>query len=109
MKTKIKLVLILFLYITSIQAKVKVASVLGDNMILQLNTVVQLWGTAQPNEKLSITTGWNSVKTKLVANENGKWLVKVKTTEAGGPYNITIALLVKDPKLVSPSLLAITR
>ncbi len=91
MKTTIKLVLILFLFITSIQAKVKLASVLGDNMVLQRNTEVQLWGTAQPNEKLSITTGWNSVKTKLVANENGKWLVKVKTTEAGGPYNITIA------------------
>ena len=90
MKTKVKLILLSFLLITTVQAQVKIASVLGDNMVLQRNTEVQIWGTAKPGEKLHITTGWNNLKIKLVANENGKWLVKVKTIEAGGPYKITI-------------------
>jgi len=89
-KSTIKLILISFLFVATVQAKIKVGSVLGDNMVLQRNTEVQIWGTAQPGEKLSITTGWNNVKKLFKANENGKWLVKVKTTEAGGPYKITI-------------------
>jgi sialate O-acetylesterase len=91
MKTKLKALLISVVFITSIQAKINIASVLGDNMVLQRNTEVKLWGTASPNENLSIVTGWNKIKTNLTADKNGKWLIKVKTTEAGGPYNITIA------------------
>jgi len=91
MKTKIKAILILLLFIASIQAKINVASVLGDNMVLQRNTEVQIWGTSQPSEKLSVTTSWNNISTKCTADENGKWLVKVKTTEGGGPYTISIA------------------
>ena len=89
-KSTIKLILISFLFVATVQAKVKVGSVLGDNMVLQRNTEVQIWGTARPGERLSITTGWNDVKKIFKANENGKWLVKVKTTEAGGPYKITV-------------------
>ena len=89
-KSTIKLILFSFLFVATVQAKVKVGSVLGDNMVLQRDTEVQIWGTAQPGERLSITTGWNNVKKIFKANENGKWLVKVKTTEAGGPYKITI-------------------
>ena len=89
-KSTIKLILFSFLFVATVQAKVKVGSVLGDNMVLQRDTEVQIWGTAQPGERLSITTGWNNVKKIFKANENGKWLVKVKTTEAGGPYKITV-------------------
>jgi sialate O-acetylesterase len=91
MKTKIQLLLILFFSISTIQAKLKVASVLGDNMVLQRNTEVKIWGTANPLEKIQVITSWNNLKTRCSANENGKWFVKVKTTEGGGPYNITIA------------------
>ncbi len=89
-KGQFKLLFILLLFVITVQAKVKVGSVLGENMVLQRDTEVQIWGTAQPGERLSITTGWNNVKKIFKANENGKWLVKVKTTEAGGPYKITI-------------------
>jgi sialate O-acetylesterase len=74
-----------------LNAEIKVASVLGDNMVLQRNSEVKLWGKAKPSEKLSITTSWNKTKTNVICNNKGNWLVKVNTTEGGGPYTITIA------------------
>jgi len=85
------LIAFFLLSFTLIHAEIKVASALGDNMVLQRNTEVKLWGTAKPNEKLTVVTGWNNLKTNIVCNESGEWLVKVKTTDAGGPYAITIS------------------
>ena len=76
--------------IFALQAKVSVAGILGDNMILQRNAEVKLWGNANPNEKIKVNTSWNKKLTSTICNEKGEWLVKVKTTEAGGPYSIGI-------------------
>lgn len=73
-----------------LQAQIKTASVLGNNMVLQRNSEVKLWGTSKPNEKLKIRVGWDKSTLKTLSDENGKWLVTVKTTEAGGPYLISI-------------------
>jgi sialate O-acetylesterase len=89
-----KKILILFIIQFAVvfsQAEISVSSILGDNMVLQRDTEVKLWGKAGPNQNLSITVGWNSVKTDCICNEKGEWLVKIKTSDAGGPYSITIA------------------
>ncbi len=72
-------------------AQIKVASILGDNMVLQRNTTVNIWGTAKPDQKLAIETGWNRIKVKTTTDHNGKWLIKVKPPAAGGSYAITIS------------------
>lgn len=74
-----------------LHAEIKVASVLGNNMVLQRNTEVKIWGKANPNEKLTLKASWNKDKITASCNEKGEWLVKVKTTEAGGPYTISIS------------------
>jgi sialate O-acetylesterase len=91
MKTKFLILSYFLVSVFMLNAEIRVASSLGDNMVLQRNTEVKLWGKAKPTEKLSITTSWNNVKTNTTCNEKGEWLVKVKTTEGGGPYTITIA------------------
>lgn len=83
--------IIFLLLCFQVPAQIKVASVLGDNMILQRNTEVSLWGKSKPNEKLTINTGWSNAKTVTLSNESGDWKAKVKTTNAGGPYTIIIA------------------
>ena len=89
---KIKNIL-LFLAFSSVilQAQIKVASILGDNMVLQRNSEVKLWGKSKPNDKLTVKVGWDKSTIKTVADENGQWLVKIKTLEAGGPYQISIS------------------
>jgi sialate O-acetylesterase len=90
MKSKIFIVSIILMFCFCLEAKIKVASLLGDNMVLQRNSEVKLWGKADPNQKLNITIGWGREKFNATANDKGDWLVKVKTTEAGGPFSVSI-------------------
>ena len=91
MKIKNLLLLIALSAITLLQAQLKIGSILGDNMVLQRNSEVKIWGKSKPKDKLTIRVGWDKSTFKALTDEKGKWLVKVKTTEAGGPYRITIA------------------
>jgi len=99
MNSRIIFLGIFLISVLCINAKIKVASVLGDNMVLQRNSEVKLWGTADVNQKLTITTSWNKSKISTLTNSKGEWLVKVKTTEAGGPFIITIAAAKEKVKL----------
>ena len=93
MKTKL---FFLFLFLCSFlmgQSQIKVASILGDNLVLQRNSEIKLWGTAKPGEKLVIKGGWTLTPAMAQVNEKGEWMVKMKTNDAGGPYTILIASL----------------
>jgi sialate O-acetylesterase len=90
MKIKNLLLLIALSSVTFLPAQLKIASILGDNMVLQRNSEVKLWGESKPNDKLTIKVSWDKSILKTVADADGKWLLKIKTTEAGGPYQITI-------------------
>ena len=72
-------------------AEVRLPAVLGDNMVLQRNTEVKLWGWSTPRKKVKIKTSWNRKKYRTRSDEEGRWLVKVATTGAGGPYSITFS------------------
>lgn len=84
--------LILFLGLLSfvqIEAKVQLPSFFADNMILQQQSDVALWGKAAPNAKVVITVTWSKGKTVAVADADGKWFARVATPAAGGPYELT--------------------
>lgn len=96
--------LMLFLIVVSSRSEIKFASILGDNMVLQRNTQVNLWGKSNPNEKLTVTVGWDQKKYTATASATGEWLIKVPTKEAGGPYTITVSS-VKEKKSLKNILL----
>ena len=84
-------VLILSIFIAiSTRANVKLPSILNDNMILQQNTDVKLWGWADAGEKITIKTSWLRQVVYTTTTADGKWIATVKTTSAGGPYTIDI-------------------
>lgn len=72
-------------------AKVNLPSVMGDNMVLQRNSVVNIWGKASPGVEVTVVPSWNDKTYTTKADRNGKWLAKVPTGDAGGPYSITIS------------------
>jgi sialate O-acetylesterase len=72
-------------------AKVKLPTILGDNMVLQQQTSVKLWGEAAPGAKVNIRTSWNNQSYAATCDANGKWLTTVHTPAAGGPYEIRIS------------------
>lgn len=76
---------------TAAQAKVWMPAIFDSGMVLQRETNVKLWGTADASKTVKVTTSWNG-KTYLVkADKNGKWKVPVATPEAGGPYTVTVS------------------
>jgi sialate O-acetylesterase len=86
---KRSLFIILFTVLSELlTAAVILPSVISDHMVLRQNSQVNLWGWALPGEHVAITTGWNRKLYDVVADKNGKWLTRVGTDAAGGPFVI---------------------
>ena len=81
---------IIMLSTSSLWADVKLPAILGDNMVLQQNTDVTIWGWAQPGEKIAVIPDWSSKETDTMTDDSGKWNAVIKTPKAGGPYSISI-------------------
>jgi len=91
-KTTILLTVLCYLLIVSIAtAQIKLPAVISDNMVLQQNMKVPIWGWAKPGEKVRIKPSWQKLgQTSARADKDGKWMVKVDTPKAGGPYTLTV-------------------
>ena len=90
MVKKILMISALALAALGSQAKVRLPHVLGDNMVLQQNTDVRLWGWTAPGKTVTVTTSWNTAAYTVKADKGGQWMVKVKTPAASyKPLSIT--------------------
>ena len=76
---------------TPLQAKITLPAFFTDNMIIQQQTTMTLFGKAKPNKKVSIETSWNNQHYETKADAQGNWRVAVSTPTAGGPYRITLS------------------
>ena len=74
-----------------LSAKVQLPSFFSDGMVLQQQTDASLWGWAKSGASVSLTTSWNKRSYSIKANDKGKWMLKVSTPVAGGPYTISIS------------------
>jgi sialate O-acetylesterase len=71
-------------------ANVTLPNVLSDNMVLQRNSEVTIWGWANPQEEVIITPSWNHQEYKIKASNQAKWQINIPTPKEGGPYTIAI-------------------
>ena len=72
------------------QAKVRLPHLVSDNMIIQQQSDVRLWGWAKPGKKVVTTTSWDSQKVETKADKQGRWLVRVTSPKASyEPLSIT--------------------
>lgn len=93
MKTLNKLFALCVLSVVSVlnaTAEIKMSPLFTDNMVLQQKSDAPIWGTAEPKAKVTVKTSWNKASYTAVADEAGKWMVKVSTPKAGGPYSMTV-------------------
>ena len=89
---KISFLFALLLLSTSLFAKVTLPPVIGDNMVLQQKTSAAIFGKADPGKTVTVKTSWDKKKVSAVADsQTGRWLVRVQTPAAGGPYEIVIS------------------
>ena len=64
--------------------------VLSGNMILQQEQEVSFWGDSSPNALIKVSGSWGE-SSSTTADDSGKWILKIKTPSAGGPYSISVS------------------
>ena len=65
-----------------------VPSVFSDNMVLQRNKPIKVWGKAVKGETVTVSL---AEQTKSVVATNGFWELELDPVEAGGPYDLVIS------------------
>ena len=56
---------------------------------LQQQSKVKLWGWAEPEEMIYITTSWNNKTDSVKTTRDANWQLFVETPAAGRPFTIT--------------------
>lgn len=85
---KIIAVLIVSAFSCSLLANISLPKIFGDNMVLQRDKPVRIWGWAATGEK--VTVQFNQQKKNTKADKAGKWEILLAPEEAGGPYQLTV-------------------
>ncbi|HZH37023.1 MAG TPA: sialate O-acetylesterase [Flavisolibacter sp.] len=87
MKELYSLLIALILF-AGAKANVTMPRIFSDNMVLQRNKEIPVWGWAKPNE--TVVVSFNKQSKTARADKNGNWAVKLSPETAGGPYSLTI-------------------
>jgi sialate O-acetylesterase len=72
----------------SVVADVRLPAVIGNNMVLQRDSELPIWGWADPGEKVTVAFEGKTAETTAAAD--GTWKVKLPAFPAGGPYKMTV-------------------
>lgn len=75
-------------HITGDFGGLQVASVFSDHMVLQRDTLIPIWGTANRGEHISVELNGKKVETNV--GFDGKWRVEMPAMPWGGPYSLMI-------------------
>ena len=86
------LILISFLSVSNLNSQIEPNPLFSDNMILQRNSDVNIWGKADKGKELSLSVSWSDKTYITKVNNDGSWRLNVATPNAGGPYQIDILL-----------------
>ncbi len=70
-------------------AAVKLPALISDNMVLQQDLPANVWGWADPGEKVTVKLGAKSAE--ATANEKGQWSVKLTELSPGPSGEMTVA------------------
>jgi sialate O-acetylesterase len=82
---------VIFVFLTSAAyAGIKLPAIISDNMVLQADMNVPIWGTVLPNRKINITCSWSQEKFTVAADANGRWMTKIHTPKSGRDCTIKL-------------------
>lgn len=91
MKTLLTLLFVLSISGLSVSAKIELHSMFTDNMVLQQQADVPVWGKTSPHTEVNVTTSWDNFVYTTTSDSVGRWKVVMETPKAGGPYAITVS------------------
>lgn len=80
------------------------ADIFADNMVLQRDQPIQIWGKAAPLERIELNLAGTSIEGQ--ADDHGNFLVQLPPQPAGGPHTLTArGSLRQDPEHVLHNIL----
>ena len=82
-------ILAALLFAPALHAATTVSSIIGNNMVLQRNAPVVLWGWDDAGTKVTVGIGKSSAT--ATAGDDGSWAVSLPAMKAGGPHEIAIS------------------
>lgn len=71
-------------------AQTRLPALFSDGMVLQRSSDAPVWGWDIPGTEISVTASWDGRSCTATAGEDGRWMTRIETPEAGGPYEITV-------------------
>lgn len=80
-------IVLLFLSASAV-ADPKLPTIFSDNMVLQRDIPIEVWGWADPKEVIVVQL--NARELKTTADRSGNWSVKFDPISAGGPYEMIV-------------------
>jgi sialate O-acetylesterase len=80
-----------FLLSITLAAQVRLPSILASGMVLQRDTIVNIWGWAGAGEVVEVKASWLANKVVTSAGSDRTWSVSLPTGPAGGPHSMVIS------------------
>ena len=80
-----------FLFLTyqlPLMAAVRLPSILGENMVVQRDQPLPIWGWDEAGTEVTVKFAGNEATAK--AAEDGKWTVRLPATDKIGPHRLTV-------------------
>lgn len=72
----------------TVTAEIRMPKFFSDNMVLQRERPIRIWGWASRNESVSVL--FNGTQVSAGANRMGRWQVELPAMPHGGPYEMII-------------------
>lgn len=80
--------LLAFSSVDTVLGNIRLSRIFGDNMVLQRNQPIPVWGWADANEK--VTVQFNKQIKNAKADRNGRWMIQLDPESAGGPFQFVV-------------------
>ncbi len=87
---KKKLILILSIFANMCFANINLAAIFTDNMVLQRNSEILIWGNANPMEEITLKADFLDKEYKVVTGSDATFKFSIHTGKEGGPYTISL-------------------
>lgn len=71
-----------------LHAEVKLPRIFSDNMVLQRDKPIKIWGWADKNETVEVS--FLDQQKKVKADKNGNWTILLTPVSHGGPYTMQV-------------------
>lgn len=96
--TAITITLCPLVVVGAVRADVKVPTIFGDNMVLQRDVELPVWGQAEAGEKVTVSIG--AASASATADENGAWAVKLPAMECT-PNQTGATMIIKGTNTIT--------